>query len=131
MALPQWNVAAFGCLIRDEVQLRSLLRTQLSASLPAPFLSRKADMSAPVELDFSAEMTDGEFRAWEQWFTYDLYDGTLPFTMFLPWGPVQPQVRCRLVSAWQAQRLEGARWKVNGVMEIERESLPRWSGGVK
>lgn len=130
MALPQWNTKAFGCLIRDATELRSLLRTQLSASLPAPFVSRAADQSAPLSISFGLEMSDAEFKSWQQWVDYDLVDGSLPFTMFLPWGPVQPQVRCRLFD-WNARRLNQERWGVSGAMEIERASLPRWSGGAK
>lgn len=132
MALPKWNTKAFGCLIRDEVQLTSLLRTQLSASLPVPFVSRYADASAPVELDFVIDMTNDEFTSWEQWFTYDLNDGALPFTMFLPWGPEQPQVTCRFIANWDAQKAEDQmRWSVSGRVQIERESLPLWSGGAR
>lgn len=130
MALPKWNYVAFGCLLRDEAQMRSLMRTQLSASLPAPFMSRRADESKPVELDFAIALDDNGMRAWEQWFTYDLWDGTLPFTMFLPWGDAQPQVRCRLVDLWTAQRVNSVQWRLGGRMQIERESLPRWSGGA-
>ena len=131
MALPEWNVRVFGCLIRDEVQLQSLLRTQLSASMPAPFVSRAADQAAPLEVTFGIEVSEAGFRAWQQWFTYDLYDGSLAFTMFLPWGTKQPEVHCRLSSDWTAQRLDANRWHVAGAMQIERESLPRFSGGVR
>jgi len=58
MALPQWNTKVFGCLIRDEVELRSLLRTQLSASLPAPFVSRSSDASAPIEVRYAIDVSD-------------------------------------------------------------------------
>jgi hypothetical protein len=131
MAIPKWNTRAFGCLIRDQTEVRSLMRTQLSASLPAPFVSRAGDSSAPIDLRFGVEMTTAELRAFEQWFTYDLQDGSLPFTMFLPWGTQQPQVKCRLAEQWVAQRLDAQRWQVSGRMEIERESLPRFSGGVR
>lgn len=130
MALPQWNVRAFGCLIRDAAQLRSLLRTQMSASLPAPFLSRSADQAAPIELRFTLDMSVAQFASWQQWYTYDLNDGSLPFVMYLPWGTQQPRVRCRLVEAWDARRVLGDRWTVAGLMEVERESLPRFSGGA-
>jgi hypothetical protein len=130
MALPEWNTKAFGCLLRDAVELRSLMRTQISASLPAPLVSRAADASAPVSLRFQIDMSHAEFRSWEQWFTYDLFDGSLPFVMFLPWGTQQPRVRCRLADAWSARRELGDRWSVSGVIEIERESLPRFSGGA-
>lgn len=130
MSLPKWNTRAFGCLLADQTQLRSLMRTQLSASLPAPFVSRSADQAAPLDLRFAIEVSDAEFRAWLQWFTYDLHDGSLAFTMFLPWGTAQPAVRCRLSENWTAQRLAGARWQIGGRMEIERESLPRFSGGA-
>ena len=130
MAVPQWN-PAFGCVVREAAQLRSLLRTHLSGSLPAPFLSRKGDTSAPVEFDIGLDMDDATFHAWEQWFSYDLFDGALPFTIFLPWGTEQPKVRVRFIAAWQAQRLEGARWSVSATLEIERESLPLFSGGVR
>ena len=130
MTLPAWNDQAFGCLLRDATTLRSLMRTQLSASLPAPFVSRAADQSAPVEINFAIEMGAAQFRSWEQWFTYDLHDGSLPFTMFIPWGTQQPQVRCRLTSDWQARGMTAGRWNVSGLMEIERASLPRFSGGA-
>lgn len=130
MALPQWNTA-FGCLIRDATTLRSLLRTQLSASLPAPFVSRSADQSAPVELMFMLEMNEAEFRSWQQWFTYDLNEGSLPFAMWMPWGTQQVQVTCRLTADWVARHLDQMRWQVSGVMEIERASLPRFSGGAQ
>lgn len=130
MALPQWNTVAFGCLIREEASVVSLMRTQLSSSLPAPFVSRRADMSAPVELSFGIHVDDAGFRAWEQWTTYDLIDSSLPFTMVLPWGTEQPQVRCRLVEPWHARRLDSLNWNVTGRMQIERESLPRFSGGA-
>lgn len=129
MALPTWNAAAFGCLIRDATELRSLLRTQLSGSLPAPFVSRAADSSAPVSLSFGLEMSDAAFKAWQQWFEFDLIDGSLPFTMDIPWGPIVQSVRVRLFE-WNARRITTARWGVSGAMEIERASLPRWSGGA-
>lgn len=128
--LPAWNDAAFGCLLRDLVQFQSLLRTTLTASLPAPFVSRKADTSAPVQVGFTIELTSRQLQAWLQWFTYDLNDGALPFTMFITWGTVQRQVRCRLVGDWQGQRLDSMRWNISAALEIERESLPRFSGGV-
>jgi hypothetical protein len=131
VTLPAWNTRAFGCLIRDQTQVRSLMRTQMSASLPAPFVSRSADQAAPLDLAFAIEMSNAEFRAWEQWFTYDLQDGSLPFTMFLPWGTQQPQVRCRLSDTWTAQRIDVSRWQVSGRIELEREFLPRFSGGAR
>lgn len=130
MALPAWNTRAFGCLLRDPSEFRSLLRTQLSASLPSPFLSRAADSSAPLELSFALEMTDGGFASWIQWTTYDLYDGSSAFTMYLPWGTQQPRVRARLLGAWNALRTANSTWEVSGAMEIERASLPRFSGGA-
>jgi len=129
-ALPAWNTAAFGCIVRESVDVRSLLRTQLSGSFPAPFLSRSADSSAPIELSFGLDMSDAQFRAWQQWYVYDLNDGSLPFSMFLPWGTEQPSVRCRLLGDWSANRVRGDRWQVGGAIEIERESLPRFSGGA-
>jgi hypothetical protein len=131
MTLPKWNVKEFGCLLRDDVQIASLLRTQLTASLPQPFVTRRADESAPLQLDYTIEVDDDGFRAWEQWTTYDLNDGSLPFTMFLPWGPEQPQVRCRLNGPWHAQHQDNVRWKISGAMQIEREGLPLWSGGAR
>ena len=128
--LPEWNTQTFGCLIRDDVAIRSLMRTTLTASLPVPVVSRTADTQAPLELDFSIELDGAAFNAWVQWTTYDLNDGALPFTMYLPWGTRQPRVRARLAGAWNARHLDTDRWVVAGVMEIERESLPRFSGGV-
>lgn len=130
MALPEWNSAAFGCLIRDSNEIRSLMRTQISASLPAPLLSRSADSSAPLAMRFTLEMNEGQFRAWLQWFTYDLFEGSLPFLMSLPWGTQQPQVRCRLIDQWRAQRFNVTLWELTAGLEIERESLPRFSGGA-
>ena len=130
MALAQWK-SAFGCLIRDETAFRSLLRTALSGSLPAPFVSRTADVSAPLEVRFALEMGNAAFAAWEQWYVYDLHDGALPFQMFLPWGTAQPSIRARLLGDWSARRTPDAlRWMVNGALEIERESLPKFSGGA-
>ena len=128
--LPKWNVAAFGCVPRDGAGVRSLMRTQLSASLPMPMVSRKADTQAPLELVFALDMNDNGFRAWQQWVVHDLADGVLPFTVFLPWGTQQPRVRARLVGGWSATSDGAGRWRVGGVMEIERETLPRFSGGA-
>ena len=130
MPLPAWNEQAFGCLIRESVQIASLMRTAVSATFPAPFVSRTADTSAPVELDFALEMDDGEFRAWQQWYEFDLNDGSLPFTMSLPWGTELPQVRCRLMANWEGQSIDSRRWSVRGRMQIEREGLPEFSGGL-
>lgn len=131
MTLPTWNEGQFGCVLRDEAQFQSLLRTQLSASLPAPFLSRKADTAAPVQLTFTIQLSSKQLRAWEQWYAYDLADGSLPFTMFLAWGTTQPHLRCRLIGNWQGQRLSSLQWRISGGIEIERESLPRFSGGAR
>lgn len=128
--LPTWNDAQFGCVLRDAAQFQSLLRTQLSASMPAPFVSRRADPSAPVQLTFSIEVSDAGRRTWDQWFTYDLNDGSLPFVIYLPWGTQQPPLRCRMVSDWNGQRIDALRWRISGVIEIERESLPKFSGGL-
>lgn len=127
MALPEWNTREFGCLDRDNTVVASLMRTQLTASLPAPFVSRRADLSAPLDVSFTIVVDDNGMRAWEQWFTYDLNDGSLPFTMFWPWGDEQPRARCRLIEQWQAARQNAVRWQISGRMEIERESLPPWS----
>lgn len=128
--VPQWNSALFGCLIRDEAALRSLMRTVLTSEVPLPMVSRKGDTSAPLELQFGIEVSEAGFRAWQQWTTYDLAEGSLPFDMFLPWGTVEPRVRARLVAPWQAVRFDVERWSISGVMQIERRSLPRFSGGV-
>jgi len=50
--------------------------------------------------------------------------------MFLPWGTAQPSARCRLIGDWTARRVLGDHWNVGGMLEVERESLPRFSGGV-
>jgi hypothetical protein len=125
-----WNEAQFGCILRDSASVASLMRTALSGSLPVPVVSRKADTSAPLEMSFGLEVSEAGWRAWQQWVTYDLADGSLPFYFFLPWGTVQPRVRARLIGSYQAVRIGGARWAISGVMQIERESLPRFSGGA-
>jgi len=129
-ALPAWNTRVFGCLTRDSVGIESLMRTTVSGSLPAPFSSRKADTSAPVQLSFAIDVDNAGFMAWQQWVTYDLADGALSFTIYLPWGTVQPRVRARLLGDWQAVRVDSFRWQVGGMIEIERWTLPRFSGGV-
>lgn len=128
--LPEWNVKLFGCIDRDASGLTSMMRTQISSALPAPFVSKKADTSAPVELAFTIHLSDNNFRSWLQWVTYDLNEGSLPFTMFLNWGTVQPRVRCLLMDSWQAQRLNSMNWTVNGRLQIDRANLPPFSGGV-
>lgn len=128
--IPEWNATAFGCLLRDEVQLASLMRTQLTASLPQPFISRRADESAALDLAYAISVDDNGWRAWQQWTTYDLYEGSLPFTMWIPWGTEQAQVRARLSGPWEARRSDNLNWKITGDLQIERESLPRWSGGA-
>jgi hypothetical protein len=130
MALPAWNTRLFGCLTRDNTGLRSRARTAISASLPSPVVSRKADTSAPLELTFGFDVDDAGRRAWEQWTTYDLFDCSLPFTMFLPWGVLQPRVRAKLLGDWSMVRDGGGRWTISGTMEIERATLPRFSGGA-
>lgn len=129
-ALPSWLGSQFGCILRDSAAFQSLLRTQLSGSLPMPAVSRKADTSAPVQLNFELDTDEAGFRAWEQWTTYDLFDGSLPFVIPIPWGTVTAQVHARLLDAWQAQRIDSFRWSINGLMEIDRASLPRFSGGA-
>jgi hypothetical protein len=128
--LPSWDARLFGCLTRDNTNVESVMRTQVSASLPIPWVSRKGDTSAPLQLQFAIDVDDPGFRAWQQWWTYDLADGSLSFTLYLPWGTRQPRVRARLMNAWRAQRLDSARWTIAGVMELERWTLPRFSGGA-
>jgi len=128
-ALPSWDQRLFGCLTRDSCSVVSLMRTSVSASTPQPFTSRKADTSAPLELTFGIDVDDAGFRAWQQWVTYDLADGALSFTIYLPWGTLQPRVRARLLGEWVAQRT-GVRWVITGAMELERWTLPRFSGGA-
>jgi hypothetical protein len=106
------------------------MRTVVSASLPTPWVSRKGDTSAPLLLQFSIDVDETGWRAWQQWTTYDLADGALSFTMFLPWGTRQPQIRARLIGEWSAQRMLAGRWEIAGVMELERWTLPRFSGGA-
>jgi hypothetical protein len=125
-----WRADQFGCLTRDSVSVLSLLRTQMTESLPVPMVSRKGDTSAPLELQFAIEVTEAGYRAWEQWWTYDLHDGALPFLIFIPWGTEQPRVRARIMGAWSATRLDSFRWRVNATMQIDRDSLPRFSGGA-
>lgn len=131
MTLPQWKAREFGCVLRDSYSIDSLMRTQVSASMPAPFVSRSADASAPIVLRFSIDLDKAGLAVWEQWYTFDLHEGTLPFTMFLPWGDAQPQVRCRLLNAWRGQRMNSVRWMISGHLQIEREGLPAWSGGAR
>lgn len=131
MALPQWNTNAFGCLLREEAQIVSLMRTVCTDALPAPIVTRTGDVSAPVQMGFGLQLSDAQFRSWSQWTTYDLNDGSLPFTMHIPWGTEQPLVRCRLIQSWVAHRINSQTWNVRGTMEIERESLPLWSGGAR
>ena len=130
MALASWNPALFGCLTRDSCSVESLMRTQVSVQLPAPFVSRRADTSAPLLLSFAIDVNDAGFRAWQQWVTYDLADGALSFTIYIPWGTRQPRIRARLFGDWTATRIDAARWQISGVMEIERWTLPRFSGGA-
>jgi hypothetical protein len=127
--LPAWNYKQFGCIQRDAT-LRSLMRTVLTASLPLPMFSRKGDTAAPVMLAYTLDVDDAGMAAWEQWYAVDLFDGTLPFTMYLPWGLQQPRVRARLMGNWSATRVDLVRWNITGSMEVERESLPRFSGGA-
>lgn len=130
MRLPQWDVMNFGCIARDAATFVSLMRTALSGSLPAPFVSRTGDSSAPLELDFTIAVSEVGLGAWEQWFTYDLADGALPFTIVLPWGTASVEVRARLVSQWSAQATSSLQWLISARMQIERESLPLFSGGL-
>jgi len=129
-ALPAWNPAAFGCLTRDNTIVRSRMRTALTSDMPVPMVSRKADTSAPVEMDFALDVANDGWAAWQQWTTYDLVDASLPFTLFIPWGTVEVQARARLIGGWTAERLDSFRWQINGTFEIERASLPRFSGGA-
>lgn len=131
MALPQWNTNAFGCLLPEGTEFLSLMRTVCTDALPAPIVTRTGDVSAPVQFSFAIQLSDGEFRAWVQWVTYDINDGALPFTMYVPWGPDQVMVRCRLIESWVASRMNSQTWTVRGAMELERESLPLWSGGAR
>lgn len=131
MAAPaQWNVDQFGCLIRDSVQVMSLMRTILTANQPQPMISKKADTSAPVELSFTIDVDRAGYAAWEQWWTFDLNDGALPFLMFIPWGVGQVQIRARIMGPWLATRIDSFRWSVGATMQIDRDSLPRFSGGA-
>ena len=130
MSTPAWNVQAFGCISRDGAVIRSLLRTVLTASVPMPIITRKGDTQAPLEFQFTLDLSQAQYRAWEQWTTYDLSDGALPFTIDLPWGTEVTTMRARLAQPWAAQLTVDQRWLVSGSMEIERESLPPYSGGA-
>ena len=125
-----WNDAQFGCLTRDSVRVLSLPRTAMTESLPVPMVSRKADTSAPVEMSFALDVTNAGARAFEQWWTYDLHDGALPFWIFIPWGTEQPRVRARIIGPWTAQRIDSFRWKIAATMQIDRDTLPPFSGGA-
>lgn len=129
-AVPPWLEAQFGCILRDSAAIQSLLRTQLSATLPSPLISRKADTSAAVQINFELDMDNVQITAWQQWTTYDLFDASLPFVIPIPWGTVIVGAHARLLEAWQATRVDSLRWSVTGVMEIERASLPPFSGGL-
>lgn len=106
------------------------MRTALTASLPMPMISRTGDTQAPLELSYGLDMDEAGFGAWQQWVTYDLADGALPFGLYLNWGTQQPRVRARLVGGWNATKGIDNRWQISGEMEIERESLPPFSGGA-
>jgi hypothetical protein len=125
-----WRPDQFGCLLRDGASVQSLLRTALTESRPSPMVSRKADTSAPVELKFALDVTDAGMGAWEQWWAYDLHDGALPFYIFIPWGTGEQRVRARIMGGWNAQRSSSTRWKIDALMQIDRDSLPRFSGGA-
>ena len=129
-ALPAWNEAAFGCLIRDAAQFRSLMRTAITSGVPMPFVSRKGDTSASVELAFGIELDEAGFESWVQWYTTDLAEGSLPFTLPLPWGTAQIVARACLVGSWSATHIAAGHWAVSGTVQIERASLPRFSGGA-
>jgi len=126
-SLPAWK---FGCLPRDSVGVSSLMRTVLTGSLPVPMFSEKGDTQAPLELSFTLDLDEALFGAWQQWVAYDICEGAVPFTIYIPWGTQQPRVRARLLGGWQAKHDEGNRWQVSGTIDIERESLPAFSGGV-
>ena len=131
MAAPRngtWSSSAR--LIRDSVEAMSLMRTILTTTLPQPMISRKADTSAPVELSFALDVDRAGFASWQQWWTFDLNDGALPFLMFIPWGEGQAQVRARIVGPSLATRIDSFRWSVGATMQIDRDSLPRFSGGA-
>jgi len=128
--LPNWDARLFGCLTRDNTNVESVLRTQVTANMPLPWVSRKADTSAPLQLAFAIDVDEPGWRAWQQWFTYDLADGSLSFTIYLPWGTKQPRVRARLMGGWVAVRQDDQRWLISGTMELERWTLPRFSGGA-
>lgn len=129
-ALPKWNVAQFGCLTRDNTSVDSLMRNVVSSELPVPAVSRKGDTSAPLVLQFALDVTEAGMRSWQQWVVNDLADGALSFTVFLSWGTQQPRVRARLLGEWKAQRFDSFRWSIAAQMEIERWTLPRFSGGA-
>lgn len=129
-ALPAWNPAQFGCLIRDASQFRSLMRTAITAGMPVPFVSRKGDTSAPLLFAFGIEVDEAGMAAWTQWYTFDLADGSLPFTLPLPWGAAQIIAHARLLGEWTATHVAHNAWSIAGTMEIDRASLPRFSGGA-
>ena len=129
-ALPAWNSAAFGCLIRDATQFRSMMRTAITDGLPVPFVSRKADTSAPVVMAFGIEVDEAGMAAWLQWYTVDLADGSLPFTLPLPWGTTQIIAHARLSGNWTATQLDTDQWAIHGTAQIDRATLPRYSGGA-
>jgi hypothetical protein len=125
-----WNEDQFGCLTRDSVRVVSFARTAMTQGLPVPMVSEKADTSAPVEMNFALDVDNAGARAFEAWWTYDLHDGALPFLIYIPWGTEQPRVRARIMGEWQASRLDSFRWKISATMQIDRDTLPRFSGGA-
>jgi len=129
-ALPAWNSAAFGCLIRDASRFTSLMRTAITEGLPVPFVSRKGDTSAPVLLGFGIEVNEAGMDAWVQWYTYDLADGSLPFTLPLWWGTSEIIAHARLVGEWVATHVDHNVWSISATAQIDRASLPRFSGGA-
>jgi len=106
------------------------MRTAVTSELPVPVVSEKADTSAAVEMTFGLDVNAAGWAAWQQWTTYDLVDGSLPFTVEIPWGTEHPIVSARLNGGWQAERLDSSRWAITGGVEIDRASLPRFSGGA-
>lgn len=123
MATALWVPGRIGCIERDSFQLKPSTRTALTQGAVPPLVSRTGDVSAPIEAAFRTNPSDGQFRAFEQWFKVDLANGALPFAIDLWLWNKMRRVRARFQGNWRAQRVAFDSWQVAGAFEIERESI--------